>query len=149
RLARVDKAPIEFEPGHGRHMDIGDQAACFGEARGRKKFGCGRENVDRMVQRSQEPAHGLTPETIIIDDRNTCLLHHAAYGHSPDPSCGQPTMPTLCMELPDVGENATSATPMPHKLWLILTTTAKLGRQGLRSRTSAGRTRRRDHTGRP
>jgi hypothetical protein len=32
------------------------------------------------------------------------------------------------MELPDVGENATSATPIPHKLWLILTTIVKLGR---------------------
>jgi len=35
------------------------------------------------------------------------------------------------MELPDVGENATSAVPMPHKLWRTLTTIAKLGRQGL------------------
>jgi len=33
------------------------------------------------------------------------------------------------MELPDAGENATSAMPMPHKLWLMLTTTAKLDRQ--------------------
>jgi hypothetical protein len=35
-------------------------------------------------------------------------------------------MPTLCMELPDVGENATIAMPMPYKLWLILTTAAEL-----------------------
>src|SRR5262249_8036400 len=44
RLAGVDKASIEFEPGHGRHMDVGDQAGCFGEARGGEKFGCRREN---------------------------------------------------------------------------------------------------------
>jgi hypothetical protein len=55
-----------------------------------------------MAERSQESAHGLTKEPVIIDDRNQYLFHHAAYGHSPDPSCGQPTMPTLCMELPDV-----------------------------------------------
>jgi hypothetical protein len=34
------------------------------------------------------------------------------------------------MELLDVGENATSAVPVPHKLWLILTTIAKLSRHG-------------------
>src|SRR5215469_969094 len=119
RLARVDKASVEFEPGHGRHMDVGDQAGCLGEARGRKKFGCGRENVDRMAQRSHEPAHSLTKEPVIVDHRNQYLFHHAAFGHSLDPSCGQPTMPTLRMELPDMRENATSAAPVPHKLWLI------------------------------
>ena len=128
-LARIDKTPVEFEPRHGRHMDIGDEAGCFGEARGGEKFGCGRENVDLMAQRSHEPGHGLTTEPIIIDDRNQYLFHHAAYSHSRGPSCGQPTM--LCMELPDMGENATSAVPVPHKLWLILTTTAKLGQRGL------------------
>ena len=35
-------------------------------------------------------------------------------------------MPMLCMELPDVDENATSAVPVPRKLWLILTIFAKL-----------------------
>jgi hypothetical protein len=131
RLARFDKASVEFEPGHGRHLDVGDQAGCLGEARGRKKFGCRRENVGRIAERSQEPAHGLTTELIIIDDRNQYLFHHAALGHSLDPPCGRPTMPTLCMELPDVGENATSAVPVPHKFWLILTTIAKLGQRGL------------------
>jgi len=131
RLARIDKTSVEFDPGHDRHLNVGDQAGCFDETRGPEKFGCRRENVGRVAQRSHEPARGLTTKAIIIDDRNQCLFHHAAYGHSPDPSCGQLTMPTLCMELPDVGENATGAMPMPHKLWLILTITAKLGRQGL------------------
>jgi len=53
------------------------------------------------------------------------------------------------MELPDVGENAISAMPMPHKLWLILTTTAKLGQRACDRETSADRTGCRDHTGRP
>jgi hypothetical protein len=30
RVARVDKVPVEFEPGHSWHMDVGDQASCFG-----------------------------------------------------------------------------------------------------------------------
>jgi hypothetical protein len=89
RVARVDKASVEFEPGHGRHMDVGDQAGCFGEERGREKFGSRREDVDRIAQRSHEPAHGLTKEPIIIDDRKQYLFHHAAYGHSLDPSRGE------------------------------------------------------------
>jgi len=62
-------------------MDVSDQAARFGEARGGEKVGCRRENVDRMAKRSQEPAHGLTKELIIIDDRNQYLFHHAAFRH--------------------------------------------------------------------
>jgi hypothetical protein len=130
RVARVDKASVEFEPGHGRHLDVGDQAGCFGEARGREKFGRRREKVGRMAQRSQEPAHGLATEAVIVDDRHQDLFHHSAYGHSLDPSCGQPTMPTFRMKLLDARENATSAAPVPHKLWLILTTIAKLSRHG-------------------
>jgi hypothetical protein len=72
-----------------------------------------------MAQRSHEPAHRLTTEPVIIDHRNQYLFHHAAFGHLLDPSCGQPTMPTLRMELRDMRENATSAAPVPHKLWFI------------------------------
>jgi hypothetical protein len=130
-MVHIDKVSVQFEPGHVRHLDVGDQAGCLGEARGRKKFGCRREKVGRIAERSHESAHGLTKKLIIINDRHQYLFHHAAYGHSPDPSCGQPTRPTLRMELLDVGENATSAVPAPHKFWLILTTIAKLSRQGL------------------
>ena len=77
-LARIDKTPVEFEPRHGRHMDIGDQACGFREARGGEKFGCRRESVDRMAQRSHEPAHRFTKGPIIIDDRNQYFLHHPA-----------------------------------------------------------------------
>jgi hypothetical protein len=78
RVARVEKAPEEFETRHGRHMDVGDQAGCFGKPRRREKFCCRREGVDRMAERSHEPAHGLAKEPIVIDDRNQYLLHHAA-----------------------------------------------------------------------
>jgi len=71
-------------------MDVGDKAGCFGKPRGGEKIGCRRENVDGITQRSHEPAHGLTKEPIIFDDRNQYLFHHAAYGHSLDPSCGLP-----------------------------------------------------------
>ena len=78
RLTRVDKASVEFEPGHGGHVYVGDQTGSFGKARRREEFGCRRENVDRMAQRSHESAHGLTKETIIVDDRNQHFFHHAA-----------------------------------------------------------------------
>jgi hypothetical protein len=130
RLTGVDKASVEFQPGHGRHMDVSDQAGCFGEARGGEEFGCRREKVGRVAERSHEPAHGLTTEPIIIDDRNQYLFHHSAYGQSLAPSCGQPTTPMLRMELLDVSENAIKAVRVPHKLRLILTTLAKLGRHG-------------------
>jgi len=72
-----------------------------------------------MAERSHEPAHGLTKELIIFNDRNQYLFHHAAYGHSLDPSCGQQTVPTLRMELLNMCENATSSMPMSRKLWLM------------------------------
>src|SRR5215468_2005817 len=50
RVARVDETSVEFESGHRRHMDVGDQAGCFGKARGDEKFGCRRENVDRITK---------------------------------------------------------------------------------------------------
>jgi len=90
RVARVDQVSIELQPRHGRHVDVGDQAGCFGEARGREKFGGRRKHLDRIAQRSHEPTHGLTKGPIIFDDRNEYLFHDAAYGHALDPSCGQP-----------------------------------------------------------
>jgi len=33
RVPHVDEASIELEPHHHRHVDVGDQTGCFGEAR--------------------------------------------------------------------------------------------------------------------
>jgi len=77
RVARVGEASIEVEPRHDRHVDVGDQTGCFGEAWGREKFGCRRKNLDRIAQRSHEPTHGLTKGPIIFNDRNQYLFHHA------------------------------------------------------------------------
>jgi len=90
RVARVEQVSLELLPRHGRHVDVGDQAGCFGEARGREKFGGRRKHLDRIAQRSHEPTHGLTKGPIIFNDRNQYFFHHAAYGHSLDPSRGQP-----------------------------------------------------------
>jgi hypothetical protein len=50
RVAGIDKAPVKFEPGHRRHVYVGDQAGRFVETRGREKFACRRKNIDHMAQ---------------------------------------------------------------------------------------------------
>jgi hypothetical protein len=62
--------PVEFKPGHGRHMDISDKAGCFGETRGYKEFGTRRESLDGVAQRPHEASHGIPEEPIIVNDRD-------------------------------------------------------------------------------
>jgi hypothetical protein len=54
-VARVDKASVELEPSHDGHLDIRDQAGCFGEARRREKISrpvrCKKDDRTRL----QEP----------------------------------------------------------------------------------------------
>src|SRR5262249_8528752 len=38
RVARIDEVSVEYDPGHLRHMDVGDQASRFGETRGCEEF---------------------------------------------------------------------------------------------------------------
>lgn len=78
RAVRVDEASMELEPRHDRHVDVGDQTGCFGEARGREKFGCRRKNLDSIAQRPHEPTHGLTKGPIIFNNRHQYLVHHAS-----------------------------------------------------------------------
>jgi hypothetical protein len=81
--------PVQLDSSHSWHVNVGDQAGGFRQKALRQEIGCRRENVDRIAQRSHEPAHGLTKEPIIFNDRNQYLFHHAPYGHSLDPSCSQ------------------------------------------------------------
>ncbi len=70
RLSRIDKVFVEFDPGHYRHMDVGDQASCFAEMTGGEKIGRRWKSLDGIAQRSHEPSHGLAKEPIIFNDRN-------------------------------------------------------------------------------
>jgi hypothetical protein len=70
RVPGRDEMSVEFDPGHRRHMNIGNQTGRFPQTRGRKEFGCRRENVNRVVQRPHEPSHGLAKRLVIIDDRD-------------------------------------------------------------------------------
>jgi len=70
RVPRLNEVSVEFEPGHGRHMAVGDQASRFDETRRCEEIGCRRESFDGVARRLQEPAHGLAKEAIILNDRN-------------------------------------------------------------------------------
>src|SRR5262249_28064970 len=81
--ARIDEASVKLDPGHGRHVDVGDQAGPFGETGGGKETGCRWKSLDRIAQRPHESSHGVAKEPIIFNDRNQLLCHHAAPGISP------------------------------------------------------------------
>jgi hypothetical protein len=42
--------PVEFDPGHRRHVYIGDQAGRFGEQGGCEEIGCGCESLNSMAK---------------------------------------------------------------------------------------------------
>ena len=48
--SRIYEALIEFDPGHRRHVDVGDQAGHFGETRGCKEIGRRRESLGGIAQ---------------------------------------------------------------------------------------------------
>jgi hypothetical protein len=39
-MARIDEVSVELESGHRGHMDVGDQAGGFDQARGREEIRC-------------------------------------------------------------------------------------------------------------
>jgi hypothetical protein len=59
----------EFDPGHGRHVDISDQAGRFDETRGSKEIDGRWKNFDAISQGPYQPSHGFEGEPIIVDDR--------------------------------------------------------------------------------
>src|SRR5712691_1638333 len=69
---------VEFDPGHRRHVDVGDQASRFDETRRCEEIGCRRKSLDGVTQRPHEPSHGLAKEPIIFDNRNQKRFRHAA-----------------------------------------------------------------------
>ena len=40
RVPCIDEVSVEFDAGHRRHMDVGDQAGRFGKTRGCEEIGC-------------------------------------------------------------------------------------------------------------
>ena len=69
RIPRLNEVSAEFDPGHGRHVDISDQAGRFKETRGCKEIDGRWESFDAISQRPYEPSHGFARGLIILDDR--------------------------------------------------------------------------------
>jgi hypothetical protein len=70
RVPRLDEVSVEFDPGHGRHMDVSDQAGRFNETRGCEEIGRRREDLDAVAQRPHEPFHRIAKGWIILNDRD-------------------------------------------------------------------------------
>jgi hypothetical protein len=65
-----NEVSVEFDSGHRRHMDVGDQAGRVDETRRSEEIGCRRESLDAVAQRPHEPSHGLAKVLIILNDRD-------------------------------------------------------------------------------
>ena len=69
-VARSDEAPMQLVSVHPRHVDVGDQADGFTDARRCEEIRCRREDLDGIAERPHEPSHGFEKVPIIVDDRN-------------------------------------------------------------------------------
>jgi hypothetical protein len=78
----LSQVSAELDPGHGRHVDISDQAGRFGETRGCEKIDGRRESFDAISQRPYEPSHGFARGVIVLDDREQCCSRHTVSGGS-------------------------------------------------------------------
>jgi hypothetical protein len=70
RVLGINEAPVEFDPGHRRHMDVSDEASCLREMRRCEEIGCRQENLNGVILRSHEPSHRLATKLIILNDRD-------------------------------------------------------------------------------
>jgi hypothetical protein len=68
RVPCFEQASVELDPGHRRHIDVGDQARCLGETRGCEEIVRRWKSLDCTAQRPHEPAHGLAKELIICNN---------------------------------------------------------------------------------
>jgi hypothetical protein len=89
-VPHIDKVSVELNAGHRRHMNVGDQARCFGETRGSEKIGCRCEILDGIAQRRHEPPHGRAMESIIVNNRDERRFRHTASGSSPEQISARP-----------------------------------------------------------
>jgi hypothetical protein len=61
---------VKLDTGHCRHVNIGDQAGRGSEFGGHEEFGSGREYRNGVVQRLDQPSHGVAKRLVVIDDRD-------------------------------------------------------------------------------
>jgi hypothetical protein len=97
-VPHIDKVSVEFNSGHRRHMDVGNQACGFGKTRGSEEIGCRCEILDGIAQRRHEPPHGRAIEPIIVNDRDEWRLRHTASGSSPEQISPRPLSSSMTCE---------------------------------------------------
>jgi len=76
-----DQVPVQLNPGHFRHVNVGDQAVGRRASGGRKEFCCRRKYHAAIAQRLDQSSHGVAKSLVVIDDRDQGLLgQHASAG---------------------------------------------------------------------
>ena len=56
RVPGIDEVPVEFYPGHRRHIDVSDQHGGFLKTRRREEIGRRGKSLDAVALRSHEPS---------------------------------------------------------------------------------------------
>ena len=68
RVPSFDQMFVKLDTRHCRHVNIGDQAGGGSKFGRREEFGGGREHRNGVVQRLEEPSHGVAKGPVVIDD---------------------------------------------------------------------------------
>jgi hypothetical protein len=100
-VPHIDKVFVEFNSGHRRHMDVGNQACGFGKTRGSEEIGCRCEILNGIAQRRHEPPRGRAKELVIVNDRDEWRFRHAVSGSSPERISSRPLSSSItCARIP-------------------------------------------------
>ena len=91
-IPRINKLSVELNSSHSGHLDVGDQAAGFGEERRCQEIGCRGERFDGVAQRRYELSHGFAKGLIIIDDRYQCTPWHRGFRQPLGPHISAPKL---------------------------------------------------------
>ena len=78
-VARIDEVSVELNPGHSRHLDVGDQAPGFRQEEAMPGNRLPRESFDGVAQRRHEFSHGFAKGLIILDNRDQCTFRHRSF----------------------------------------------------------------------
>jgi hypothetical protein len=76
RVPGIDQMLVELDPGHSRHLDVGDQAGDFGKMGRGQKIGCRRERFNPVPERIHQLSHRFAKRLIVLDDRYQHRFRH-------------------------------------------------------------------------
>jgi hypothetical protein len=91
RMARLEEASVELDSAHRRHVDVGDQAACFEATRRCEEIGCRRadstgypNDLMSLLTESRKYRSSSTTETNDVFGISSRQLARAAAGTAPN-----------------------------------------------------------------